>query len=130
MSSQHVTRLRRESRPEAPIGKFVTEAAVEADNRVARAIAGPPPTEAEAEILAAAAHEPVRLYSRVSVTDLESGEQVSYRIVPEDEADFERGALSISSAIGRALLMEYPGAVVAVKAPGGERLFRLLRVEG
>jgi transcription elongation GreA/GreB family factor len=130
MSSQHVTRLRRESRTDAPIGKFVTEAAAEADNRVARAVAGPPPTEADAEILAAAAHEPVRLYSRILVTDLESGEQVSYRIVPEGEADFERGDLSISSAIGRALLMEYPGAVVAVKAPGGERLFRVLRVEG
>lgn len=130
MSPHHVTRLRRESRSEAHIGKFVTEAAAEADNRVARSIAGPPPTEAEAEILAAAAHEPVRLYCRVLLTDLEVGEQVSYRIVPEGEGDFERGDLSISSAIGRALLMEYPGAVVAVRAPGGRRLFRVLRVEG
>lgn len=130
MSSQHVTRLRRETRPEAHIGKFVSEAAAEADNRVARSVSGPPPTEAEAEILSGAAHEPVRLYCRVWLTDLECGEQLCYRIVPEDEADFERGDLSISSAIGRALLMEYPGAVVAVKAPGGRRLFRLLRVEG
>ncbi|MDF2630506.1 MAG: greA [Symbiobacteriaceae bacterium] len=130
MSSEHITRLRRESRPDDPIGKFVKEAAAEADNRVARATAGPLPTEAEAEILAASAHEPVRLYSQVLITDLESGEQATYRIVPEGEASFERGDLSISSAIGRALLMEYPGAVVAVQAPGGRRLFRILRVEG
>ena len=130
MSPQHITRLRRESRPDDPIGKFVKEAAAEADNRVARAIAGPPPSEAEAEILAASAHEPVRLYSRVLLTDLDDGEQVSYRVVPEGEASFERGDLSISSAIGRALLMAYPGAVVAVKTPGGQRLYRVLRVEG
>ena len=129
MSPSKITRLRRESRSEAQIGNFVAEAGAEADNRVARAVAGPPPTEAEAEILAGSAHEPVRLYCRVLVTDLQTGEREQYRLVPEGEGDLMRGEISFTSAVGRSLLMEYPGAVVAVKAPGGRRLFRILRVE-
>lgn len=129
MSPQNITRLRRESRSEAPIGKFVAEAGTEADNRVARAVQGPPPTDAEKEIMAASAHEPVRLYCRVLVTDLETGESEVYRLVPEGEGDPLRGEISLTSPIGRSLLMEYPGAVVAVRAPGGRRLYRILRVE-
>lgn len=127
--SDQVPRIRRESRPEGHIGKFITEAGAEADNRVARAVPGPPPTEAEKAILQSSAHEPAQLFSRVLVTDLATGEQEAYRLVPEGEGDPLRGELSFTSPIGRALLMEYPGAVVAVKTPGGRRLYRLLRVE-
>lgn len=130
MSSYKITRLRRETRTEAHIGKFVAEAAAEADNRVVRAIQGPPATDAEVTILETAAHEPVRLFSRVLITDLELGEQLQVRIVPEGEGDPGTGDLSISSPIGRNLLMEYPGSIIAVKTPGGRRLFRILRVEG
>ncbi|HWI51255.1 MAG TPA: GreA/GreB family elongation factor [Symbiobacteriaceae bacterium] len=112
------------------MGKYLELAGEEAANRVVRAIAGPPPTDEEAEILAHSAHELVRLYSRVLVTDLETGEQDQFRLVPEGEGDPLQGELSISSPIGRTLLMEYPGAVVAVKTPGGRRLFRILRVQG
>lgn len=128
-ASDHVTRVRRETRPEGHIGKFVAEAGAEADNRVARAVPGPPPTDEEKEILAQSAHEPVQLFSRVLVTDLETGEREAYRLVPEGEGDPLRGEISFTSPIGRSLLMEYPGAVVAVKTPGGRRLYRLLRVE-
>lgn len=121
--------MRREHRSEAPIGAYIRKAGEEADERAARAVAGPPVTEAEAETLAGSAHEPVQMYSTVVVTDLALGEQQRYRIVPEGTGDPGRGEVSLSSPLGRALLMEYPGAVVRVKAPGGERLYRILRVE-
>jgi transcription elongation GreA/GreB family factor len=130
MPEQKITRLRRESRSEAAIGTFVKEASAEADNRVARAVAGPPPADEEKEILAGSAHEPVRLYSRVLVTDLEQDEQLWLQVVEDGKGDPLTGAVSVSAPLGRALLMEYPGAVVAVRAPGGRRLYRILRVEG
>jgi len=130
MPQTKITRIRRESNADAPMGKYLELAGEEAANRVARAIAGPPPSDEEAEILAGSAHEPVRLYSRVLVTDLDTGERDQFRLVPEGEGDPLHGDLSLSSPIGRTLLMEYPGAVVAVKTPGGRRLFRVLRVEG
>lgn len=127
--AEHVTRVRREARPEASVGKFLEEAAVEAGNRIVRRIEGPPPTDAEKEILAGSAHEQARLYSHVLVTDLETGEQERFHIVRDGEGDPMTGALSIASPIGRALLMEYPGAIVAAKTPAGKRLYRILRVE-
>jgi transcription elongation GreA/GreB family factor len=125
----HVPRIRRETRPDERIGKFIEVAGVDADERVSRALQGPPLTETEQELLAAAAKEPVRLYTKVLVTDLESGELERFHLVRDGEGDPLAGKLSISSPIGRALLMEYPGAVVAAKTPGGKRLYRILQVE-
>ncbi|WP_374712822.1 GreA/GreB family elongation factor [Symbiobacterium terraclitae] len=128
MAEGHRTRVRREYHSEEPIGAQIRKAGEEVDERAARAVAGPPVTEAEAEILAGSAHEPVQMYSTVVVMDLARGEQQRYRLVSEGEGDPERGEISLSSPLGRALLMEYPGAVVRVKAPGGERLYRILCV--
>jgi len=122
-------RLRRESRPESPIGGMIQQAAAEADNRVARQRGFPPPSPAEAELIAASAHQPAQLFAQVLVADLETGEQERYRLVPHDEADLSAGRISIGSPIGRALYQEYPGAVVVVKTPGGPVPYRLLQVE-
>jgi transcription elongation GreA/GreB family factor len=121
--------MRREYQSEHPIGKFIEQAAAEAGDRLARAVQGPPPTDAEAEILAGAPHEQAHLYTHVLVTDLETGEQERYHLVREGEGDLTAGQISISSPLGRALLLEYPGAIVAVKSPAGRRLYRLLKVE-
>ncbi len=122
-------RIRRETRAEAPIGAAIEAAAEEVQARVFRTREGPPPTEAELTILKESPREPARLFTRVLVTDLEAGEQETYSLVPHDEADPAAGKVSIGSPLGRALLEEYPGAVVRVKAPAGERLYRILRVE-
>jgi len=129
MADGRRTRVRREHRSEDSIGAYIREAGEEADERAVRALSGPPISEAEAEILADSSHRPVQLYSTVLVTDLALDEQQRYRIVPEGSGDSGRGEISLSSPLGRALLMEYPGAVIRVKAPGGERLYRVLRVE-
>jgi transcription elongation GreA/GreB family factor len=127
--TSYVPRIRRETRPDDRIGKFIEEAGAEASERVNRALQGPPLTEAEMEVLAGAAREPVRLYTKVLVTDLETGEQERFTMVRDGDGDPLSGQLSISSPIGRVLLMEYPGAVVAAKTPGGKRLYRILQVE-
>lgn len=128
MSSSEIGRLRREYKSEHPIGKFIEEAVVEADNRVFRSLGGPPLTDTEKELIATSPREQVRLFGRVLVTDLETGEQERFTLVREGEGNPETGELSISSPIGRALFMEYPGAVVAAKTPGGKRLYRILQV--
>lgn len=121
-------RLRNEHRSETAAGSFINRAAEEANDRVVRAIAGPPVTDQEKEILAGSPHVPVQVYTTVVVTDLASGEQERYRIVPEGKGDPSSGEISVSSPLGRALLLEYPGVVVAAKTPAGTRLYRILRV--
>lgn len=126
-SSDH-GRLRRESRPETGIGAQIRKAAEEADARAVRQSGAPSPTEGEAELIAASSREPVRIYTTVLVSDLESGEQDRYTIVPPNEGDPTAGRISVGSPLGRALLEELPGAVVTVKTPGGKRRYRVLQV--
>ena len=48
-----------------------------------------------------------------------SGEQVTYQIVGDDEADIKTGMISISSPIARALIGKEVGDIASVQAPGG-----------
>ena len=64
----------------------------------------------------------------VDVEDQDSGEQVTYQIVGEDEADIKAGKISINSPIARALIGKFVGDIAQVQAPGGLREYELLDV--
>lgn len=61
----------------------------------------------------------VKFGAFVTVTDEDSGDAKTYRIVGELEADLENGMISISSPIARALLGKREGDLVEVRAPKG-----------
>ncbi|MBX2869714.1 MAG: transcription elongation factor GreA [Acidiferrobacterales bacterium] len=54
--------------------------------------------------------------------------EVTYQLVGNLEADLENGKISISSPIGRALLGKEEGEEVEVNAPGGKKLYEILKV--
>ncbi len=54
--------------------------------------------------------------------------EVTYQLVGNLEADLEQGKISISSPIGRALLGKSEGDEVEVDAPGGKKLYEILKV--
>ena len=60
--------------------------------------------------------------STVRLANAEDGEEVSYRIVGEDEADIKLGLVSVTSPIARALIGKNAGDFVVVVAPKGETL--------
>lgn len=64
----------------------------------------------------------------VNLEDLESGEQVTYQIVGDDEADIKQNKISVSSPIARALIGKSNGEVAEVLAPGGIREYEVLDV--
>ncbi len=64
----------------------------------------------------------------VELIDEDSGKQVAYRIVGEDEADIGSGLLSFSSPIARALIGREEGDVVEVITPGGDRSYEIVEV--
>ena len=64
----------------------------------------------------------------VDVEDQDSGEQATYQIVGEDEADIKVGKISINSPIARALIGKFVGDSAQVQAPGGLREYELLDV--
>lgn len=65
----------------------------------------------------------------IKLEDLESGKEVSYQIVGDDEADIKLGLISVSSPIARALIGKYEGDVAEVQAPGGVREYEVLEVK-
>ncbi len=65
----------------------------------------------------------------VRLVDDQTGEEVSYKIVGDPEADIKQNKIAISSPIARALIGKRQGDVAVVKAPGGEREYEIIGVE-
>ncbi|MCD1125363.1 transcription elongation factor GreA [Jinshanibacter sp. LJY008] len=65
----------------------------------------------------------------VKVMNLETEEEVVYRIVGDDEADFKQNLISINSPMARGLIGKEADDVVVIKAPGGDIEFEILNVE-
>lgn len=65
----------------------------------------------------------------VTISNLETDEEVTYKIVGEDEADIKQSKISVSSPIARALIGKYTGDEVIVRAPQGELSYEIIAVE-
>ena len=58
--------------------------------------------------------------STVTIINTETDDEVTYKIVGDDEADVKAGMISYQSPIARALISKEIGDVVNVQTPGGE----------
>jgi len=67
--------------------------------------------------------------STVVVADEETGEEVTYQIVGDDEADIKNNKISISSPIARALIGKEQDDVVDVQTPGGLRSLEIVEIK-
>ena len=65
----------------------------------------------------------------VSLINVETDEEQTWRIVGEDEADLKEQKISVSSPIARALIGKSEGDVVTVQAPGGAVEYEIDSVE-
>ena len=64
----------------------------------------------------------------VELSNVDSGDEVEYRIVGEDEADIKAGLVSINSPVARSLIGKSEGDIAVVAAPGGEIEYEILAV--
>ena len=65
----------------------------------------------------------------VTILNLETDEEVSYKIVGDDEADIKAKMISYQSPIARALIGKEIGEVVRVVTPGGEVEYEIDQIE-
>ena len=65
----------------------------------------------------------------VTIINCETDEEVTYKIVGEDESDIAEKKISVTSPIARALVGKEEGDVVVVKAPGGDIEYEIDQVE-
>ena len=66
--------------------------------------------------------------STVELLDEETGKEIVYKIVGEDEASIRDGLISYTSPIARALIGNNEGDVVSFSAPGGEKQYEVIEV--
>ncbi len=66
--------------------------------------------------------------STVELLEEDTGNEIEYRIVGEDEANIKNNLISFTSPIARALIGKSEGDVVTFQAPGGEKTFEILEV--
>ena len=64
--------------------------------------------------------------SRVTVEDLEEGEEIVYHLVFPEEADVAEGRISLGSPLGRALLNRSEGDDIEVQTPKGKRRYQII----
>jgi transcription elongation factor GreA len=66
--------------------------------------------------------------STVDLMDDDTEEEITYKIVGEDEADIKKNMISITSPVARALIGKQEGDVAEVQAPGGIKNYEIIEV--
>src|SRR5262250_1576514 len=66
--------------------------------------------------------------SRIVVIDTERDIKIEYKLVSSEEVDPEKGHISTTSPIGRALLNRQVGDEVQVATPAGKKAFEVVRL--
>jgi transcription elongation factor GreA len=64
----------------------------------------------------------------VRLKDLKTDEDFSYKIVPQDEANFDEGKLSVTSPIAKGLLGLKVGDTAEIKIPAGTLKYKVLKI--
>ncbi len=71
----------------------------------------------------------VSILTKVTLTNMNTKKQVTYKIVSENEADLKLGKISVTSPIGNSLLGKVIGDVVNVTVPAGVLKFKVEKIE-
>ena len=67
----------------------------------------------------------VSILTKVTLTNLGTKKQVTYKIVSEKEADLKAGKISVTSPIGKGILGKLIGETAEVQAPAGVLKFKI-----
>ncbi|WFU39518.1 transcription elongation factor GreA [Bradyrhizobium sp. CB82] len=71
----------------------------------------------------------IKFGATVTLVDDDTGEKRTWQIVGEPEADANKGKISVTSPIAKALIGKTKGVTVLVEAPGGAKAFKILQVK-
>jgi transcription elongation factor GreA len=66
--------------------------------------------------------------STILLENVDTGEEVKYQLVGQEESDVDEGRISVTSPLGKALIGKEPGAEVVLQAPGGKRCYEIVDI--
>jgi len=70
----------------------------------------------------------VLIFSTVKLKNTQSGQVVTYTLVPENEANVKEGKISVSSPISKGLLGKHIGEKVEIVVPAGVVAFEIIEI--
>ncbi|BCV20107.1 transcription elongation factor GreA [Moorella sp. Hama-1] len=71
----------------------------------------------------------VSLGSRVTLKDLDDGEEIQYEIVGSMEADPAENRISNESPVGKALLGHHTGEIIDIQVPAGNLRYQIMNID-
>ncbi len=66
--------------------------------------------------------------STVMLENVDTGEEVVYQLVGPEESDIEKGRISVTSPLGKAIVGKKPGEEIVLNAPAGKRVYELVEI--
>ncbi|MBI3451306.1 MAG: GreA/GreB family elongation factor [Rhodospirillales bacterium] len=70
----------------------------------------------------------IKFGAKVTLADEDTDEETTYQIVGAEEADIDKGRLSVTSPLARALIGKQTGDAVEVTTPRGSKAYEIIRV--
>lgn len=70
----------------------------------------------------------VQILSKVTIKNVKTGQQMTYTLVSEAEANLREGKMSVGTPIAKALIGKHKGDKVQVSAPSGTIEFEIIEV--
>jgi transcription elongation factor GreA len=69
------------------------------------------------------------IFGTTIIVSDENNNEITYKIVGEDEADLKKGKISVTSPISRAIVGKSEGDEVTIKTPSGNIVYEILEVK-
>lgn len=66
--------------------------------------------------------------AKVLILDVDTEEQVEYMLVSKEEADYEKGKISMDSPVGKALMQRKVDDTVEIQVPAGTLKYKILKI--
>lgn len=70
----------------------------------------------------------VLIGAKVKMKDMDSGEEIEYVLVSEEEADYAANKISVTSPVGESLIGHKLNDVVKIKVPAGTLRYKILNI--
>ena len=74
------------------------------------------------------ASDQILIGATVKLKDVKSGNEITYTLVAEEEADYSQGRISVSSPVGSGLLNHREGDAVEIKVPAGILKYKVVKI--
>jgi transcription elongation factor GreA len=66
--------------------------------------------------------------AKVKLKDLDSGEELEYTLVAEEEADYGQNKISVSSPVGQGLIDHKVNETLKIQVPAGTLRYKILKI--